>query len=432
MSAKSTKEKNGKAGFFVIILLIAVVAAAYYFYIYDKPEPRKYIEPVDSTKLVEKQLEEEQQFIKAATDTNDTTEKIIFTSAPNSRQISYELDEKAGRPVRYVYRGRRINIAVTGLDNRLGTRSNHADANHVISFLLDSGLVEITSVPRDTYADAGMDDSTGLNKLTIVRANRGREKYLSELARITGIDKIHYYIEGGFSQVMGIIEFFGFKDSKSTLQVLRSRTGLGGDDYQRSYNQGQFMRQLLLRHFKKFTGLSGELLIRGGLTILETNLTTAVVKDIIDRLEVRGFPRNNESVTVHIRPPMYNKFKIYDFSDEGLISSLTNKIENFNQSYISDSNRRVPNPLRIIRNKLDLAAKDTAKNPQRTINTLNILFQQRAWLQIQDPEIRDSIRNEFGILLSTAYTKRNQIDKAKNVWYIINTEKELFNRKLTN
>lgn len=432
MSSKKHIKKNGKAGLLISLLLISVVAVAYYFYSNEKEEPKNYVEPIDSTKLIEKQKEEEQQFINAVTDTNAPTEKVIYTSVANSPKITYELDDKAGRPIRYIYRGRRINIAVTGLDNRLDTRSNHADANHVVSFLLDSGLVEIFSVPRDTYADAGMEDSTGLNKLTIVRANRGREKYLSELARITGIDKIHYYIEGGFSQVMGIIEFFGFKDSKSTLQVLRSRTGLGGDDYQRSYNQGQFIRQLLLKHFKKFTGLSGELFIRGGLAILETNLTTAIVKDIIDRLEVRGFPRSNESVTVHIRPPMYNKFKIYDFSDETLISSLTNKIERFNQSYISDSNHRIPNPMRTIQNKLNLAAKDTAKNPKRTINTLNTLFKQRAWLQINDLLIRDSIRNEFGILLSTAYIKTKQLDKAQNVWYIINIEKELFERKLTN
>ncbi len=50
----------------------------------------------------------------------------------------------------------RINI--TGLDSRMGTIGNHADANHILSVLLDSGAVEIISIPRDTPADAGLDD----------------------------------------------------------------------------------------------------------------------------------------------------------------------------------------------------------------------------------------------------------------------------------
>jgi hypothetical protein len=246
------------------------------------------------------------------------------------------------------------------------------------------------------------------------------------------VDRIHYYVEGGFSQVMGLIEFFGFKDSKSTLQVLRSRTGLGGDDYQRCYNQGQFMRQMMLRHFSKFSGLSGEILIRGGLTVLETDLNTTIVKDIIDRLEAKGFPNNPEAVKVRIRPPMYNKFKIYNFSDESQLQSLKRKIENFNESHISDSNHVKANPLRIIQRALLKAASDSAKRPQNVINGLSTLFSQRAWLQLPDLKLRDSIRNQFGILLSNAYYKKKQPAKAQEVWNIIKTEQELFKNKLNN
>jgi len=428
------KEKSKTGSFLLFLFFVLIIAAGYFFFFTGKSESKKYIGGNDSVKLEERAKKAKDDFIKAVTDTSaDSNEKIIILSSPIQGKIPYEIDENSSRPYKFVYTGKRINISVTGLDNRIGTRSNHADANHVISIMLDSAKIEIISIPRDTPADAGIENDTmGLNKLTIVRAARGRNSYQKELARIAGVDKIHYYVEGGFSQVMGILEFFGYKDSKSTLQVLRSRTGLGGDDYQRSYNQGQFMRQMMLTHFDKAKGFSGEVLIRGALTILETDLTTAVVKDIIDRLEAKGFPRNREDVVVKIRPPMYTKFKVYDFTDQDVVVSLKNKIENFNESYISDSTHSSPNVYKIIKRKLDKAALDSAKRPNNVINSLKIMFSQRVWLQIEDPKLRDSIRNEFGILLSGAYMKKNQTEQAKQVWYVINTERELMKNKIVN
>jgi len=433
MMARNKKEKKS-GGFLLFLFFIIIIAAGYFFFFMDKAEPKKYNEQIDTVALAEKARKAKEDFIKAVTDTTaDTTEKIIILSSPIQGKIPYEVDNNAARPYKFIYTGRRINISVTGLDNRIGTRSNHADANHVISVMLDSAKIEIISIPRDTPADAGIEDDTmGLNKLTIVRAVKGRSAYQKELALIAGVDKIHYYIEGGFSQVMGILEFFGYKDTKSTLQVLRSRTGLGGDDYQRSYNQGQFMRQMMLRHFDKSKGFSGEVLIRGALTVLETNLSTAVVKDIIDRLEAKGFPRNRDDVVVKIRPPMYTKFKVYDFTDETVVQSLKNKIENFNESYIKDSTHSAPDVYRIIKRKLNKAAQDSVKNPNNVIRSLSIMFAQRVWFQIEDPILRDSIRNDFGILLSGAYLKKNQVDKAKGVWAVINTERELMKNKLSN
>jgi uncharacterized protein (UPF0333 family) len=434
----SGKNKSGRSGKFLLLLfLIIVVAVGYYYWnseINGKNENVLVTDSVsvDSVKLAAQAKKTEIEFMNAVTDTSDSNSRIIYMSSPDVAELTYSTVDDASKPIRKIYTGKRINIAVTGLDNRLGTRSNHADANHVISFLLDSGLIEVISIPRDTPAEANMPDTSGQNKLTIVRANRGRESYQKELARIAGVDRIHYFIEGGFSQVMGLIEFFGFKDSKSTLQVLRSRTGLGGDDYQRCYNQGQFMRQMMLRHFGKFSGLSGEILIRGGLTILETDLTTSIVKDIIDRLDARGFPKSPDAVKVRIRPPMYNHFKVYNFADEKQIQSLKGKIENFNESHINDTNHVRANPLRIIKRALDKAVADSAKRPQNVINALSTLFSQRAWLQISDLKIRDSIRQQFAILLSTAYYKKKQPAKAQEVWNVISTEQELFKNRLNN
>ena len=50
--------------------------------------------------------------------------------------------------------GRVVNLLVTGIDARLGEHSGRADANHVVRFYLDSGCIEVISIPRGTIADA--------------------------------------------------------------------------------------------------------------------------------------------------------------------------------------------------------------------------------------------------------------------------------------
>ncbi|MFN3269360.1 MAG: hypothetical protein ACK42G_02110, partial [Candidatus Kapaibacteriota bacterium] len=237
----------------------------------------------------------------------------------------------------------------------------------------------------------GYDDSTGQNKLTVVRASRGREFYLKELARIAQLDEIHYYVEVGFSQVIGFLEFFGFKDPKSTLQILRSRKGLGGDDFQRCYNQAQFIRQMILKNYHRVNGgLTASLLIRGGLALLSTNLTYSTVERIISQLNMFSFPRSEDDITIKIRPPMPIKYKVYDFTNQDLVDKLIEKIEHFNALHNEKDTIKI-DVYHLLDKSLKLAEKDTFKFPKRVVSRLKVYYDQRAWLQIENPEQRESI-----------------------------------------
>ncbi|MGB9771195.1 MAG: hypothetical protein ACPLX7_04355 [Candidatus Kapaibacteriota bacterium] len=360
-------------------------------------------------------------FIKAVA--RDSTDDFMIYS--NYEDFT-NFDSTAGDLLRPRYTGRRINIAVVGLDSRVGTNSNHADANHIISILLDSGKIEIVSVPRDTPADAGYDDSTGQNKLTVVRAARGRNFYLNELARIAQLDTIHYYVEVGFSQVIGFLEFFGYRDPKSTLQVLRSRKGLGGDDYQRCYNQAQFIRQMILKNYRRVgEGFAGNLLIRGALALLTTNLTFDAVSKVISKLNTFGFPRSDKDITIKIRPPIPIKFKVYDFTKQEVVDKLIEKIENFNQTHNEKDSVKV-DVYRLLDNQLTLAEKDTLKYPKRVVSRLSVFYNQKAWLQIENPEQREAIRSRFENCLVAAYNKLNQRVNAKKVREEMYLEREMF------
>lgn len=374
-------------------------------------------------------LAQDTNFIKAISDDGDTTEHLVRMSEPMNGNYENGIDEIAGKNVKRIYDGRRINIAIVGLDARVGTISNHADANHILSIMPDSGIIELTSIPRDTPADAGMPDSSGQNKLTIVRAMKGRQAYLREAAKIAGLDKIPYYVEVGFSQVMGIMELLGHSDSKSALQVLRSRKGLGGDDFQRCYNQGQFVRQMLLRHFNKTTGTFGDLLVRGGLALVESNLTASTVNDIISSLEKKGFGDSPNDVIIRVRPAMGMKFKVYDFADKKTMNGLKSKIESFNK-YSGDSASKTVNVSAKLWAVINKAVADTAKNPRGVISKLEIYYNQRAWLQVMDKTDRAKIRDMFGTMLINAYYKRKEPNKALKVKETVEREKELFSKPI--
>lgn len=372
-------------------------------------------------------------FLKSIMPESDTAIKIIKLSADPGYTPEIEYDDKAGKYVRKVYNGKRINIAITGVDSRLGQRFKHADANHVISILADSGKIEIISIPRDTYADAGFDDTTGFNKLTTMRA-KGRNAYLNEVASIAGLDKIHYWGEFGFSQAMGIIEWFGHDKPKSTLKILRSRQALGGDDYQRVYNQAQFMRQMILNSFSKLDGIAGEVIIRGALSMIETNLTTSKFKELLKILKSSGFSGNEKDITIKIRPSFPIEFKVYDFADPLTLLHLTSKIDAAHSKSRKDTNQDNPADdseyiYRVLKQRIDKIVGDTIKNPTQVINNLKIYFEQKAWFQIEDSTDRYEIRTAISNNLQAAYIMIKDTAQAETIKNIIKNEDDLFKLK---
>ncbi len=435
--AKKPRKKSKKKGFFIFSFAVLLILAGYFIgkeYLQSNKNDNKLT--LDTLPQTKKDTTKKYsvEYLKAVTPETDSNTKIINISKYDSNYTTEpQFDDNAGKYIKKVYSGRRINISVTGVDARIGTNSKHADANHIISFLLDSGIVEIISIPRDTHTDAGYEDSTGLNKLTILRANRGRQAYLKELANIANLDKIHYYVEFGFSQAIGIIDWLGFKDANSTLQVLRSRQGLGGDDYQRQYNQGNFIKHALFKHFNRFTGVLGDVMIFGALSLVETNLTHSVMKDLVQTMHSKGFPRSMDDITQKIRPSMQIKFKVYDFNNENVVAELSKKIQNFNtyrtthDSTFNTSKFR--NVESILNNVINKATLDTAKRPAEVIRKLNIYFEQRAWLQIVDTNKRAIIRNKIADMLIVAHTKRKNLQQAQFVKETIQSEIKLFENK---
>ncbi len=302
--------------------------------------------------------------------------------------------------------GKVVNVMITGVDSRLGDPMGHADANHLLRFWLDSGCVEIISIPRDTYFDAGFEDSTGLNKLTNVRANRGRTTYLKAICEIVGVPKIDYYVEFGFSQAIGLLELLGYKENASgTLRVLRSRQAYSAGDFQRVYNQGQFIRQALLRNFERTDGFLGEVAIRAALMLVETNMSYSDADNILTSLRNRGFGNDNAKVWVRLKPAVISKMKVYDFDEENvneINKQISHKIHRLGLDSIKITEETYEKKLAKL---LDRASADSAKSPASVVRLLKRPYDQRAWLQITDRDRRAQYRNRLCGLLSNAYSR---------------------------
>jgi anionic cell wall polymer biosynthesis LytR-Cps2A-Psr (LCP) family protein len=412
----------------VLLVLIFFLGAWLTIHLLEKPKPLKseVVTIADSNlkelDTVETKQNEEQLSIAESEFLNDSS--YIKQDASNEAGYLYQKDSTRTMPSS----ARRINIAVIGVDARMGTVSKRADANHIISIVPDSGYIEIVSIPRDTPADAGMRDSSQ-NKLTIVHATRGIKAYLSEAGKIAKVGPVNYWIQLGFSQAMGLIELLGHRDSKSTLQVLRSRKGLGGDDYQRCFNQGQYIRQMILRHFHKADGIMGELLIRGGLTLMKSNLSTEGIKGLVYDLNKAGFPKDAASIAVKVRPETGIRFKVYNFSDSASVKKLKNKIERFNAFMAKKDTsyaKKTIDPAGRLTRVLNNLAADTAEKPKKVLEQLYPYFEQHAWLQVRNESERDSIRNRIGALMMHSFYKIGKPDNARWVQYVIDTEKAMF------
>ena len=323
--------------------------------------------------------------------------------------------------------GRKVSISICGVDSRLNERVEHADANHVVTLWLDSGSVDIVSIPRDTPCDAGFPRSSRLNNLSNLRARKGRDAYLREVATIAGLDTVEYYVELGFSQARGVLELLGYGESAgSTLRILRSRQIFSAGDFQRSYNQGEFIRQMLLRQFSKLDGVAGAMLLRAGLYLVTTNLTADLVDSLHTELRSKGFPGDGHTATVSIRPAYYAKMAVFNFSDSLTLGNLLSKIDRKASALGIGQASRDSAMLRF-RGDLDAliarAAADSAKLPVRVIAHLRRCFAQRIWWQLPDRTERERYRSAIGALLANAYTRTGKPEEAARVREVVEFER---------
>ena len=323
--------------------------------------------------------------------------------------------------------GRVVNVLITGIDSRLGQKSARADANHIVRFFLDSGCIELISIPRGTFAMIRKGDTSGGNIIANVRSIFGQERYIREITKIAKVKSIDYYIEFGFSQAMGIIELLGYKDNAaSTLRVLRSRKAFTTGDHQRSYNQGQFIRQAILKVFDQTDDLVGKVGIRAALALANTNLSYDATNYLLSEIRKHGFnSMGHERIWVRMKPNYLSQMKHLNF-DSANVEQLESGIEKKVKGMLEGDRKTPEGYAKKLQNLVKKAAADSAKNPARVINALAFPFQQKAWMQVKDKQERVQLRNRICTLLIDAFNRTNKTIDAKTVQDYVQLEQEAY------
>jgi hypothetical protein len=316
-------------------------------------------------------------------------------------------------------RGRLINILIIGIDSRLSVRDARADALHLVTVNPDSAVIEIMSIPRDTYCDLGYPDTTSFNIIANAKLP-GNGNLMKKVGELTKRGTVKYYIEVGFSQAMGILEILGYKEPVKTLQFLRTRRTLAGGDIQRAHNQALFLRQNLIDKFPLMTGATGDVIISAGLNFVTTNLTREFCLGLVYSLEQRGFP-SHRSDAVRLRLlPGYNIRLKEMVADSVTIHRTLAKVEHS----LGENGSGGRDVLTFLRNVNRKAAADSAR-PGKVIHRIGRLVEQRAWLQIRDVETRIGVRDTMMSMLERAYRKVGKQDEADRVAASLEAEKIL-------
>ena len=145
-----------------------------------------------------------------------------------------------------------INVLLIGLDPRQDWDNPHCDAIHMFTLDLEDWTMEITSVPRGTYAYIPRSLPETEYYLANTCSYEGLDYGIKQMEKIIG-RRADYYATVNFSQVIGIMRMLDLPTTES-LQWLRHRQSYAIGDPQRSHNQAVFMKDLILSQLHRFEG----------------------------------------------------------------------------------------------------------------------------------------------------------------------------------
>lgn len=283
-----------------------------------------------------------------------------------------------------------VNVLVLGLDARKGWDSPHCDAIHMFSLNLNDWSVDITSVPRGTYAplppappgkpylstDYYVSNACGFG---------GLDYGIGQIEKIIGI-KSDYRVTVGFSQVYGIMRIFELPTTQS-LQWLRHRQSYQIGDPQRSHNQAVFMKDLLTGQSARLREQNAPTLLFLLFNMVDTDMDFGTMKALVQGYLEANIDERPESIRLHMKPYFPVSDLHFDFENpDPQIQALLDRV----RPYLS---------------KDDLSDKDLEEYQQEIVGFLEEqlgtkagiegVVQKELWLQVEDEGTRLSYHYRY-------------------------------------
>lgn len=279
-----------------------------------------------------------------------------------------------------------VKILVIGLDNRVGDTQGHCDAIQFVEINKAKASVDITAVPRGTFARLpGSGHKPGDYYLANACGIGGLQYGVSEIERVAGI-KADYLIFVGFSEVVGILRQLKLPTTE-TLQFLRQRQGYAIGEPQRAHNHSTFLKHLLVNYLPAETSsidLPFQYLLY---SFTRTDMSFDEARILYESLVAMKLNENSGNIKLYMRPAYtvadipYDPETVGDYVDNILYAISPYLPEH---AYVGKSIAEIQETL------LAVIAKNKADK-----DFINWSYDNQLWLQIEDSDKREKTHYEI-------------------------------------
>jgi anionic cell wall polymer biosynthesis LytR-Cps2A-Psr (LCP) family protein len=281
-----------------------------------------------------------------------------------------------------------VRILFIGLDSRVGQTAGHCDAIQLIEINKNKNSVEITAVPRGTYAPLkDKNRPPGDYYVSNSCAIEGLDYGIDQIEKILG-KKADYLAMVGFSEAMGIIRQLKLPGPE-TLQWLRHRQGYAIGEPQRAHNHSSFLKEMLIRYVpKKDSKLdaSWEYVIY---KMIKTDLSFEEGRKLVSALIAMDLSNHPERIVLSMRPA----YQVADIPyDEDNISQYLSSMLTPIKDLLSDADYSEKSKEQI---EADLLAMIDERKDDPEF--LKWVYDNKTWLQFNDEFRRQGLQYDLTV-----------------------------------
>lgn len=280
-----------------------------------------------------------------------------------------------------------VRILLVGLDSRAGQAEGHCDAIQMFEVNRKTQRIQITAVPRGTYAPLprGTGKVPGDYYVSNSCALGGIEYGLDQIERIIGKEADHVVFVG-FSSVLGILRYLDLPTTE-TLQWLRHRQGYAIGEPQRARNHSTFLKQILVKFIPEEVNNLNLPLHYVIYNMVDTDLTFAQARQLVGEVGSFDLQFNPSNISLAMRPS-------YDVQD---IPYDPNQVDEYLDRMLSPIKRHLSDQDYSDKTKEEIQAEllATIELMKSDESFVEWAYTNAVWYQVEDHNLRNSLHLEL-------------------------------------
>lgn len=286
----------------------------------------------------------------------------------------------------------KIHVLFLGLDARKEDENPHCDAIHLFTLDLENWAVQITTVPRGTYAYIPRALEPAEYYLANACSYEGLEYGIEQIEKVAGM-KADYVVTVNFSQTLGILRLFDLPTTE-TLQWLRHRQSYQIGEPQRAHNQAVFMKDMLIEHLGAFESdftLPMQYLLY---SFVDTDMDFSTAQALLHGFINAHIEERPDDIVLVMRP--YYETVDYHYDPETIETQIEDWVE-FLRPYLSSEDLSELS-LEDIQASIIHYMRDAIESGA----SVELIVDGQLWLQIED----DQTREELHYAMMEAYVQK--------------------------